>query len=60
MTEPNNLRFMVDLSQDLKEAGFVYKESDPNDPRFKEVQELLKDKYTIDLRDFEDADDSAR
>ena len=49
----------TDISQDLKDAGFVFREPDPNDPRLKEVQEIC-DKYVIDLKDCEDADDSPR
>lgn len=39
---------MTDISEEMKEAGFVYREPDKNHPKYELVEKLLKNIYTID------------
>ncbi len=36
---------MIELSDEMKKAGFVYRETDKNDPKYKLIEKLVKEEW---------------
>lgn len=47
MRQNDEEKEMIDISQDLKNNGFVYRTPDKNDPRFKECEKMLSNSWEI-------------
>ena len=40
---------MIKISQDLKDAGFVYREVDKNHPKYELAKKICEESYIIDM-----------
>lgn len=48
MQDNGQKKEMTDISDEMKEAGFVYRPPNKDDPKYKECEKILKDSWRMD------------